>query len=86
MKDALIEQYQAIRSTIRANVQTIGRLLEQAEMLKTVVAGIADTEAKLNLEKQIAEIETTISSLIHQTDELFDLYQQFVEKVFSHKQ
>ena len=85
MKDAIMEQYTAIRATIKNNVQTIRLLISQAESLKKVVSTIGDEKIKLSLEKQISEIETTISSLIHQTDELFDQYQSFVEKVFSQK-
>jgi regulator of replication initiation timing len=85
MKEALMEQYNSIRKTIKSNVETIGQLVAQAEALKKIVSSIAEPTVKLSIEKNIAEIETTIGSLIHQTDELFDQYQRFVEKVFSQK-
>ena len=85
MKEAILTQYNAIQQTIKANVGTIGHLLRQAEDLKSLVASVDDSHIKLSLEKQIAEIETTIGSLIHQTDEIFDQYQRFVERVFNGK-
>ena len=54
-------------------------------MLKKVVSSVTEENIKLNLEKNIAEIETTITKLIHQTDNLFEQYQRFVEQIFSQK-
>lgn len=85
MKEIVLQQYTSIRETIKANVQTIANLVRQAEILKKIVSSVADQTIKLDLEKNIAEIETTITTLIHQTDNLFEQYQRFVEQIFSQK-
>lgn len=85
MKDAILQQYTAIRDTIRANVDTIGRLLRQADSLKKIAGDIEDVKIKTTLEKQIKDIELTISTLISQTDELFEQYNRFVESIFTSK-
>jgi len=86
MREELIAQYGGIRETIRTNIQTIGKLIQQAEALKGLVNRLTnDTEIKNSLEKEIEEIEGTIKSLITQTDRLFDSYNSFVAKVFESK-
>lgn len=85
MKDAILQQYQGIKDTISSNVKTIRQLIRQAESLKEIAATIGDPATKADMEKHIAEVGTTITILIHQTDELFDQYQKFVEKVFANK-
>lgn len=85
MREELIQQYASIRETIRANIQTIGKLIEQADGLKQVVDKISEPEVKVSLEHEIKNIEETITLLIQQTDRLFDSYNAFVKKVFSNK-
>lgn len=82
MKTDLLIQYGAIRQTIKTNVQTIGKLLEQAENLKKLVAAISDQATKDSLSSEVKKIEDSVGNLILQTDELFDKYEQFVESVF----
>jgi hypothetical protein len=83
MKDAILQQYTAIRETIKANVDTIGRLLKQADSLKRIAGTLPDEKTRTDLEKQITQIEATITTLISQTDDLFEQYNKFVETVFS---
>jgi hypothetical protein len=85
MKDDLLEQYKSIRITIKANVQTIGRLIEQAEGLKKFAGGVQEPTVKAELDKQVCNLTNTINQLIAQTDDLFDKYSSFVEGVFTKK-
>jgi|WetSurMetagenome_2_1015567.scaffolds.fasta_scaffold216973_2 hypothetical protein len=86
MREELFAQYGAIRETIRTNIQTIGKLIQQAQSLKEIVAKITDNlQVKTDLEGEINQIEQTIANLIQQTDRLFDSYNEFVKKVFEQK-
>ena len=83
MKNDLLVQYGAIRETIRTNVETIGKLIRQAESLKIIVESVAEPKTKQDLSNEISKIEETIGNLIVQTNNLFDKYNEFVEAVFS---
>ncbi len=82
MKNDLLIQYGAIRQTLKTNVQTIGKLIEQAESLKKMVETVADPKMKLSLEQEVKKVEDTIATLVFQTNDLFDKYDQFVDTVF----
>lgn len=82
MKNDLLIQYGAIRQTIKTNVQTIGQLIQQAENLKKIIESITDAPTKASLEQEVKKLQDTIGTLINQTDELFDKYDQFVDTVF----
>lgn len=91
MKNELLIQYGSIRTTIQTNLETIGKLIQQAEELKKIVEklngstdGTGETTVKESLKAQIDDIENTIASLIKQTGDLFDMYNKFVEQVFTH--
>jgi hypothetical protein len=83
MKENLLVQYGSIRETIRSNVQTIGRLIEQAKKLKQLAEQIADNELKASMEEEVRNIDETIASLVQQTERLFDKYEEFVRLAFS---
>ena len=44
MKQELQEQYRAIRANIQNNVDTIGRLIKQAQSLRTLVDSLGGTQ------------------------------------------
>ena len=84
MKDNLLIQYGAIRETISSNIETIGKLVRQAENLKGIIEkinGSTSSDIKISLENQITEIEGTIQNLIEQTSKLFDKYNEFVDSI-----
>jgi len=70
---------------IGSNVETIKKLIDQAENLKKIVEGLGtgNEEIKRNINEEIAKIENTIGDLITQTENLFDKYNEFVKDVFS---
>lgn len=72
-----------MRETIRANVQTIGRLIEQAKKLKQLAEQIADAPLKASMEEEVRNIDETIAALVQHTDRLFDKYEEFVKLAFS---
>lgn len=76
-------QYGTIRETIRSNVQTIGRLIEQAKRLKELAEQISDAGLKASVAEEVRNVEETIASLVSQTDRLFDKYEEFVKTAFS---
>lgn len=82
MQDNLLQQYRGIRETISANVDTIGRLLEQANKLRMLAETIQDGTVKLSVEKEAASLQNLIEKLIVQTQELFEKYEEFVRKAF----
>lgn len=86
MKANLIQQYNNIRDTINKNVETIRLMLEQAKSLSAIAESLSEEECadtKKRLEEQIALMHQSISSLIDQTTELFRLYDQFAQELFS---
>ncbi|MFA5133673.1 MAG: hypothetical protein WC459_02615 [Patescibacteria group bacterium] len=85
MQNQLLIQYGAIRAMIGSNVETIKKLIDQAENLKKIVEGLGtgNEEIKRNINEEIAKIENTIGDLITQTENLFDKYNEFVKDVFS---
>lgn len=82
MRDKLLVQYGAIRETMRTNIETIGRLIKQAEALKEIVSKVTDDQIKESLSDELGEIEGTIRTLLDQTDRLFDKYDEFVKTLF----
>ena len=82
MKKKLLAQYEAIRVTIKNNIETIGNLIEQANKLKELIEGISNETIKDSLEKEVIAIENTIKKLIEQTDNLFDKYNEFAKTIF----
>lgn len=85
MHAILSEQYKSIHETIRANAQTIGSLIQQAERLKKLADKLTDERVKASMTQHVAEIESTIQLLIQQSDDLFEKYNQFVEQLFQSK-
>ena len=83
MQNDLLVQYGAIRETIRTNIDTIGRLLSQAENLKNIVDNVNDSDIKDSLQNEVEKIQNTVGELIVQTDRLFDKYSEFVKSVFN---
>lgn len=90
MKPQLLEQFKAIRETLTNNVDTIGRLISQAQTLSQLAEQIpgtnqADKSAKSKLQEEVKRIQESIASLIDQTKRLFELYDRFAEDLFENK-
>jgi hypothetical protein len=83
MSSDLLKQYKIIRDAIRGNVETIGKLINQAEELHKTISSIDDEQLELKekLVEGLQNIRNLIESLITQTDELFDEYNKFIQKV-----
>lgn len=90
MREQLLDQYTMIRKTLVSNVETIRLLIEQAEALSTISeqlngTSVADQETKDKLKQEVNKMRESISKLIEQTDELFDLYNKSADALFSSK-
>lgn len=83
MKNGFQDNYQNIRNLIKNNVDTIIKLVEQAQGLEKIVNSISDNapekELKQKLEQQISDIRATIAQLVSQTEDLFKSYDEMVE-------
>lgn len=78
MNDA--EHYYAIRASINSNLMTIKSLLEQANGLHEVVAGLAktvDSGEKKKLDDSLSNIYKSIDMLVIQTDNLFKAFVEY---------
>ena len=90
MKAELIEQFNSIRKTLSNNVSTIEMLVGQAKALSEIAENIngvssADEKTKKKLTEEIDKIQNSIKDLIHQTNTLFDLYEQFAKAIFEQR-
>lgn len=86
MRSNLIRQYEGIRDTIVRNVDTIKGMVKQAEDLSELAQSLSDADCadvKKKLQEQIDKLNQSISQLIDQTTELFKLYNQFADQLFS---
>ena len=83
MSSDLLKQYKIIRDAIRGNVETIGKLSNQSEELHKTISSSDDEQLELKekLVEGLQNIRNLIESLITQTDELFDEYNKFIQKV-----
>ncbi len=90
MKPQLLDQFKAIKDTLMSNVDTIGRLIQQAQTLSTLAEQIpgtntAERAAKEKLQEEVKNINASIATLIEQTKHLFELYDKFAEDLFNTK-
>lgn len=81
MQTELQKHYQQIQEAIKSNIGTIKVLIEQADTLQKLVESIsaADQTQKDKLQNEIISINTSISTLISNTESLFKLYDEFIK-------
>lgn len=88
MEDKMKQQFANIKQALDKNLDTIGILLEQAKSLSEIaenLSGEEQTPIKQQLEEKVQEILKTVSSLIEQTTQLFNLYNSFAETALRNK-
>lgn len=90
MKKELLAQFKDIKDTLSNNVDTIGRLINQAKSLSELAEKLDGTsqteiETKQKLQEEVDNIQVTIANLIKQTQMLFELYDKFAEELFTSK-
>jgi hypothetical protein len=81
MSHDVIEDYEAIRQTIKRNVQAIRALLAQADELSAIVVDMTDPEVKKSLTASVESLYKRIDELIEETDKLFNQFVKFAKSV-----
>lgn len=88
MQTELQNHYKQIRTSINSNIATIRTLIDQADSLQKIVESISDSdqqENKAKLQKEISNINSSISTLIENTESLFKVYDEFIQALNSSK-
>lgn len=90
MKPHFLEQFKAIQNTLTNNVDTIGRLIQQAQTLSQLAEKIpgtnpAEQKGREELQHEVQQIQESIGILVEQTKHLFELYDKFAEDLFQNK-
>jgi hypothetical protein len=88
MEDKMKKQFKFIKEAVGRNLDTINMLLEQAKSLSDIANTLSDddhSETKCKLEGKVEDLLETVSSLIKQTEELFNLYNDFAETALKNK-
>ena len=70
--------FERMKKLIIFNLDTISKLVDDAEQMRKEVDASTDEALKASLLEQIDKMESSIQQLIKQTTELFDTYKQFV--------
>ena len=88
MEDQMKKQFALIKDAVDRNLDTINILLNQAKALSDIAETLSQTDQsvpKKQLEDKVKELLDTVSSLIKQTEELFNLYHLFLETALKNK-
>lgn len=72
--------FDRMKSLIIFNLDTISRLIDDAEQIRQSVDQSEDQELKKKLLKQIDEMDQSIQALVSKTRDLFDVYKQLVRR------
>lgn len=83
----MIKQFTNIKDTLDKNVETIRSLLSQAQSLSELAESIKgtteeDKKIKAEIEVQVDNILSTVSSLFEQSEKLFKMYNDLAENMF----
>lgn len=89
MKDNLQYQFDSLNKIILSNVQTIRDLITQSQSVSDLIEKIGpetgDDVLKENLKDSQKRIQESISKLVQQTEELFDVYSKLLDSCFREK-
>lgn len=88
MKEELQSHYEQIQKAIQGNISTIQTLINQAASLQAVIESISegvDGDKKIQLQEEVGRINSSISTLIKNTETLFALYNEFVKAIVRSK-
>lgn len=77
----LTHKYEAIRSTIQMNLNTIRTLIQQADDLTALIEQAGDDEFKNSLQASVKSLYDTIDTLIKESNKLFDQYLDFANSI-----
>jgi len=69
------QQYSAIQTSIRGNINAIRVLLMQVDTMNETVATITDVATKAALDQSISNVYKSINLLIDETENLFNSLQ-----------
>lgn len=73
-----LQQLYAIEANIKSNIESIQKLVEEAESLKNSIANLQGDQKKM-MEKHLDSITEIITKLAEQTIEMFAAFREFVQ-------